>query len=57
MSQLYQLLGKMWSYYNGKWFLSRHFVFRSSGKLKSGLSTYMTYYFILQGFQSHRSSL
>ena len=41
-SQPFQALGEMWSYYNGKWFLSHHFGFRSSGKLKFGLNTHMT---------------
>ena len=40
--QLFQLLGELWSCYNGKVFLSHRFGFRRSGKLKFGLITYMT---------------
>ena len=41
-SQLFHLLGEMWSSYNWKWFLSHHFGLLSSGKLIFGLSTHMT---------------
>ena len=41
-TQLFQPLGEMLSYYNGNWFSSHHFGFRSSGKLKFGLNTHMT---------------
>ena len=40
-SQLFQTLGEMLSYYNGIWFSSHHFGFRSSKKLKFGLNTHM----------------
>ena len=42
-TQLFQLLGEIWSSYNGIWFLGHHFGYRSSGKLKFGLSTHMTF--------------
>ena len=41
-SQLFQLLGELWSCYNGKWFSSHRFGFESSGKLEFGLNTHMT---------------
>ena len=40
-AQLFQPLCEMLSYYNGNWFSSHPFVFRSSGKLKFGLNTHM----------------
>ena len=41
-TQLFQPLGELGSCYNGKWFSSHRFGFRSSGKLKFGLSNHMT---------------
>ena len=41
-SQLFQSLGELWRFYDGKWFSSHRFGFKSSGKLKFGLNTHMT---------------
>ena len=42
ISQLFQPLGEILSYYNGKWFSTHHFWFRSSRNLKFWLNTCMT---------------